>query len=122
MIEGSDTLTWDGNKGGLEHAGSFLYKVSDATPSMADLANGCHISQFDAEEVIDFPILIGYISEYADYINVDDKAVIVLRDGATVYFESYDETYTDVKKGTYFFNEDDMVYTTKLQIPGYSGF
>ena len=50
---GGDTLTWDGNTEGLvnmECDGLILYKISDATPSYADVSDGITVS-FAGEEL-----------------------------------------------------------------------
>lgn len=110
----SNTLTWDGNTEGLVSSESF-YKVSDAVPTMDDLANGAvlgisnsEILEIPADDIMDatvdgFPcIVIG-------------EVIVVLEDEANInglYFP---------QKGVYFASADGF-YISFLAIPDYNGF
>lgn len=106
---GGDTLTWDGNTSGLDTFGGELFKVSDVTPTIEELANfeftmagngqTITVSSDDAPAVVeDGFIVIG--TEYA-YVILNDME--------------------GIPKGLYFLHGDGY-YTSSLTINGYTGF
>ena len=116
---GSDTLTWDGNTEGRVSAADAFYKVSDATPTMTDFANGATLV-FNAEgEIETISITTGDI--------VDGSAngipMLGVIGGFMVVFE--DNVNMDItiwpEKGIYFVN-DSGICLSSLTIPGYTGF
>lgn len=59
---GDDTLTWDGNTSGLatfEMEGDAVYKVSDATPSASDFANGGSVTISFMGQTMTAPCVFG---------------------------------------------------------------
>lgn len=114
MPTGGDTLYWDGNTEGLVSSESF-YKVSDAVPTMDDLANGAVLGISDSE-IFEIP---------ADAImdgTVDGFPCIMIGE---VFVALEDETNLDgfyfPQKGVYFACGDGS-YISSLTIPGYTGF
>lgn len=121
-VVGGDTLTWDGNTEGLLCDGGVYYKVSDATPSIEDCANGASMvfssrdgnregEELTAESIVslaDGLVLIGEAySVHETALNVEHEAI-----GGTVFTEP----------GTYFFATEGGDYISSLTIPGYAGF
>jgi hypothetical protein len=123
-----DTLTWDGNTEGLEFvdlfevAGAVYYKISNAIPTVDDLANGVsvgmslgNVNTYPAGEFI--PISDGVLSTDAmEFFIVDESAVGVDIEGI-IFPES----------GVYVMfmaDEGDAVgvYVTSLTINNYNGF
>lgn len=119
---GSSTLTWDGNKTGLAHIGDYYYKISDVTPTVADLENGVTVTVNTSNEgdfaVLCFPTLNSDGSLLSLVNGSIIECVIVTRQ-TTVDGITY-------SKGTYFrYAQSDMYitrYTKSIAIPGYIGF
>ena len=121
---GGDALKWDGNTEGLVSAGGSAYKVSDAIPTMADLANGCTITlstgetfEITADNMGD--LVIDFTVSGMPGIAIAEFALIALEDNADLS-EIYG-SFVAPKKGVYFMNLDGM-FTSSLTIPGYTGF
>lgn len=115
MPTGGDTLYWDGNTEGLVSTADMFYKVSDAVPTMDDLANGAVLGISDSE-IFEIP---------ADAImdgTVDGYPCIMIGE---VYVALEDEVNLDglyfPQKGVYFVGADDA-YISSFTIPGYTGF
>lgn len=106
---GGDTLTWDGNTEGLVSNGVGHYKVSDATPTLNDFANGARLQDtpFTAEELIDMGH--GVLSYQFGVIFVPKEAVGIDIQGVT---------FTEA--GTYIEGSSNEPWT--LTISGYTGF
>lgn len=106
MVGKPDTLTWDGNTEGKEDIEGVLFKVSNAVPSLEDLANGYTV-QLSTGEVItnnDIPV-----EEDGFMIRIGGEfAIIVTEDG-------------EFTKGVYLINAEGM-YCSSITIPGYTGF
>lgn len=117
----SDTLTWDGDPEGYESAiksGTYFsdalaYKISDATPTMEDLANGYTVRWPYGDSMTE-----------QDYPADEWNGVISLADGycfiATTKFT--DEEGKICPKGTYFVYNSKSDRVVSLTIPGYTGF
>lgn len=125
MIEGSDTLTWDGNTEGLVYVeDEELCKVSGATPTLEDFKNGFYAQtsyRYDDEGEISESSgpqsAVQHGGDYGDCLLISSVAVIAPFDGASFFGIPLPE------KGTYFISEDGMSgYTSLLRIPGYTGF
>jgi hypothetical protein len=119
---GGDTLTWDGNTEGLEVFMDVLYKVSDATPTIEDFANGFSLCM--AGEVIELP---------SDWATVDAGAIVISDpDGFLPYAFIVSESVAaenGVSAGTYLLSFDmstvglaGMLVVEQLTLPGYAGF
>lgn len=119
---GSSILTWDGNKTGLAHIGDYYYKISDVTPTVADLENGATVTVNTSNEGdftnLCFPTLNSDGSLLSLVNGTIPECVIVTRQ-TTVDGITY-------SKGTYFrYAQSDMYitrYTKSIDIPGYIGF
>lgn len=104
-----DTLTWDGNTEGLECFMEVFYKVSDITPTIAELAsytvvvsNGAVISSTDTP-----------VGEVDGLILAGGECVVVI--------PSDSATAMGVSKGMYFMCANGS-YTKSLTIDGYTEF
>lgn len=108
---GGDTLYWDGNTEGLVCFLDVYYKVSDATPSMGDFANGFVLS--GAQQVPEFLTALGD----GAFIHADGLFVVVPEDNMEINGEVIPS------KGVYFLsNPGGGVVVSYLTIPGYTGF
>lgn len=107
VTTGSETLTWNG-EGGI--SGLYLHrKISDAVPTMADLAKGVRASKY-------YPGGDNFFDISPDRIITDGRVIVC--DGVfTIILEDIGE----FTKGTYFYKFD-RNYTTSLTITGYTGF
>lgn len=122
VIDGGDTLTWDGDTTGRECVdmddGSFFVHVSDATPTISDLAHGGTLSSFSPEYSAGetFPFGADALMEGPGAISLGGFAFIIAEDG----------TDTDgpvfPKKGVYLLYVPAIVYISGLTINGYTGF
>lgn len=116
---GGDTLTWDGNTEGLESVdmgdGSFLYKISDATPSLAEAQQGFVMGK-DAEPEEFVGEQIAFLNEtiYAFMGGDPSYGMVVLVDNADFF------GVTIPSKGLYILGAPSDSYF--LTIPGYTGF
>lgn len=118
VVEG-DTLTWDGNTEGLVvfDMGNKMYKVSDAVPTMDDLANGVSLKRVANDK---------YYESTTDYINELVPGFIMIADTeVAVISESLVgkeiEGIIFPEAGVYYFANDEG-YTISLTIPNYTGF
>ena len=109
---GGDTLTWDGNTEGLECAEGVFYKVSDVTPTVADMTGGVTISFMVDGTLQTLPVPAEGIMEDNGIISFDVIFVVL---------EDIDAGEEVIKKGVYFLN-DGGEYTTAFTINGYTGF
>lgn len=134
---GGDTLTWDGNAEGLTgvHLGSgggtyqWLYLVSDATPSVDDLANGGMLHA--SGNTVSGPMENDEEFTSADVAGVDGLVVIdsivfiVGAEAVGVVIEALGGIVFP-QEGTYLYHirtEDGFYYyISSLTIPGYTGF
>lgn len=114
---GGDTLTWDGNTEGLESVdmgnGSFLYKISDATPSLSEAQQGFAINMGSETQEYTGESIVSLNETIYAFVNID-FGMVVLADnvdffGLVIPF-----------KGVYFLNTPSDGYS--LTIPGYTGF
>ena len=117
---GSDTLYWDGNTEGRVNVEGLFYKVSDAVPTMADLASGAvaissndYVSTMDGDAAQSSFNGDGFaiLCEASAFIVPTDNYVATELDGATF-----------PKKGVYFMLIPEAQHTVSLTIPGYTGF
>lgn len=130
---GGDTLTWDGNTDGNEPVLDTFYKVSDTSPTLADLANGYSIKAATIEETAwvestneHFPtsvsemvpgvVAIFFAEEIPIVFSVVQEAVGVDLGGVTfseagLYFNS-----------AHVFAFNSAVFIRGIKIPGYTGF
>lgn len=110
VMEGGDTLTWDGNTEGREVAFGTFYKVSDAIPTAEDFVNGGSLVVSVGES---FGFTSGdLLDDSGLLLGPEDTFVVVTAEGAEVVGAS---------SGIYFFAIDSG-YVTSLTIPGYTGF
>lgn len=116
---GSDTLTWDGNTKGLVSVADVFYKVSDATPSIEDFANGgstmyngdtATVSNFTIDQITD---MSG--SGAAILLHQTEQFLVALEDN--IDFSGF----VIPEKGIYLQNTGEL-YVSSLTIPGYTGF
>lgn len=101
----SDTLEWDGNTEGLSNFNDVYFKVSDATPSMTDFANGAVLTYNDGRI---FEVPAALISGDSEMVEVGSAIVIYSED-------------LSVPPGTYF-SCANGAYVSSITIPGYTGF
>lgn len=118
---GSDTVTWDGNTDGLVSVMGQFYKVSDATPTLADFANGAVASLISAGTDIPNEVGPDGIAEAGSGVLMvaEGMAVVVHTEGVGVDLggASFPEP------GTYFMGMLEAgIYVGLLTIPGYNGF
>ncbi len=119
---GSDTLTWDGNTEGLAAVdigdGSYLYKISDATPTLSEAQQGGKVTGID-----------GSVAEFtsADIASMNDVYTIANMVGGLVVLKDNTDFYgvTIPQKGIYYLS--DYIATLPsvgflLTINGYTGF
>lgn len=112
-----DTLTWDGNTDGLVCVGGAFYKISDATPTENDFANGFsvvvggEVVEFSKEMVSEMVAMIG-----ADVLSFGG-GFVAYTDGAS----ANDGGFIFPEAGIYFYYGDDSKMTS-ITIPGYTGF
>ena len=108
---GGDTLEWDGNTDGLLNVMDLLHKVSDATPTYDDFANG-------AEIVIDGTVLSMTVEDIYNFTG----AILLSEYAAIVHTAGFDlEGLVFPEKGTYLFGGEGS-FVNSLAIPGYTGF
>lgn len=117
VMQGGDTLTWDGDTSGKVVAGDVFYKVSNATPAVSDFSEGATVGFADEE------------GEGSEAIAYDDVSAASNSDGfialGIIYIvpaNNYDASNVGIpfvfpEKGTYF-----ALGTTHFTIPGYTGF
>ena len=107
---GGNTLTWDGNTGGLEIILDMYYKISDAIPTAEDLANyNLTLNDGTTASNVDAPAIV-------------ENHVATLWEGAVqIIFEDTEADGIPFKKGVYFYN-DGEAYVTSLTINSYTGF
>lgn len=111
MPTGGDTLYWDGNTEGMVCFLDVYYKVSDATPSMGDFANGFVLN--GAQQVPEFLTALGD----GAFIHADGFFVVVPEDNMEINGEVIPS------KGVYFLsNPGGGAVASSLTIPGYTGF
>lgn len=112
---GGDTLTWDGNTEELVSVADMFYKVSDAVPTMDDLANGAIFGMTnDSGESGASEIPLDSISLIGDML-LCGEVFIATKDNTTF------EDFVFPKKGIYFIRNEGL-YISSLTIPGYTGF
>ena len=121
--QGGDTLTWDGNTEGLEVFQGAYYKVSDAAPTMADLANGVTMTLHSNVLGIEISETIS-----AENIGEEDGLIIFINSPESqsmpvviVLADVHEEDFS-LSKGTYFIGEPAEFIARSLTIPGYTGF
>lgn len=117
VMDGGDTLTWDGNTDGLKvnEIIPTAYKVSGATPTIEDFANGATVA-FDGTSFT-FPA-----SSFSDMdgliVGAEGGVLIVSKDIVGVELE---DGLVLSEAGTFLVNTGDT-YVSSLTIPGYTGF
>ena len=126
VLEGTpDTLTWDGNTEGLvsiKNDDMIVCKVSDATPSIEDCANGA-------------TMVVSSLYGGSDAAELAAEDIVSLADGLVAIGEVFSvrETALNVEHadlggiiftepGTYFMAMEGAFYVSSLTIPGYTGF
>ena len=115
---GGDTLTWDGNTEGLYSVDlgfSYQYRISDATPTLEDFANGGSVTYSDGT-VIEFT---------ADEVGDISGGMLMLNDNPLIVIPSDNFTPFDVtfeKKGIYTEVLRNGTKMVSLTINGYTGF
>lgn len=113
-VGGSDTLEWDGNTDGLVSVLGDVFKVSDAIPTMDDLANGVIISTFGNTSTIPPEEIV----EVDGFIPADLFVVVP--------YDNFDASEIFEEDGVIF--PESGVYMASLgipitiTIPGYNGF
>ena len=110
---GGDTLTWDGNTDGLYIVGNMFAKISNATPTMDDFANGC-IRETLVSGKIEIPQK--HVSNMEGALCVAGEGVLIIpNDNMTVGGLLFEQA------GVYtiYAHPDRFV---SLTIPGYTGF
>lgn len=122
ILEGGDTLTWDGNTEGRTTSdleGMLWVHVSDAVPSMDDLANGVvlggpngEVTEIPAEHIID----LSPDGFHVIMVTESGICLIALEDNV----ENFDVLLPE--KGIYLLYNGEDNYTASLTIPGYTGF
>ncbi len=113
-----DTLTWDGNTDGLPNVARMFFKVSDVTPTYADIAKGGHVKAGEVDFDFtgeDFPEEIVAPSG----IITLDVAVICPQEAAGKYDEYLGAEFPEA--GTYFRKAPEM-YVEELRLNDYNGF
>lgn len=108
-----DTLTWDGNTDGRYIVGNAFVKISDATPTMEDFANGC-IRETSVSGKMDIPPDSIYASEGT--LQVAGEAVMIVPEANTSWLNLL---FEEAGIYTIFAHPDRFV---SLTIPGYTGF
>lgn len=120
-IVGGDTLTWDGDITGLDDIMGDFFRVSDAAPTMDEIANGAHV-------VVFYPGTPGYETRYE---SVEITAFDMGLDGLFALFGNDNNMYGAIsledstyKRGTYLLKANDSTarYVSELTLPGYTGF
>ena len=111
---GGDTLTWDGNTEGLACVADIIYKVSDKSFTVEELANAVVILSDGTQ-----------ITAVESDTMVNDNKLIIISEVVFIATEEcigidYDGiTFNEV--GVYFFNTEGL-YVSSLTINGYTGF
>lgn len=109
---GGDTLYWDGNTEGLVPVGGMLFKLSEATPTMDDMADGVTVQVYAEGQ---WATGIMPAAEMATgIILITNTAVVVSEEGVGVEVEGMVFTET----GLYLM----VPFPIYLTIPGYTGF
>lgn len=121
VIEGVDTLTWDGDMTGREYVdlgGMFMVHVSDATPTVSDLANGGTVSAFSLEHLASTTVsfMAEELVEHPGAIWLGDFIVTIADGGVEL------DGFVFPKKGVYFLYGPAVLYISGLTINGYTGF
>lgn len=121
VIEGVDTLTWDGDMTGREYVeidDVFLVHVSDATPTVSDLANGstfsvffCEVGQSITGAITGEDIIVG-----TGALSLGTYIAIAAAAGAEL------DGLVFPKKGVYFVRVPAELYISGITINGYTGF
>ena len=109
---GGDTLTWDGDTTGKVSFAGMHFKISDATPTIDDFANGATIHVGGAG-AIDFTV--ESVSADKEILSGPDSTFIVV-------FYDIEIDGLALEKGIYFIKTDSGLYISSLTIPGYTGF
>lgn len=118
---GGDTLEWDGNTEGLVSVdmedGAYFCKVSDATPTIADFANGFMATVNIGGEVIPQEIPGDQIESFDGLVVSAPWVAVVSEAGFTMDELVFPET------GTYLLAAPaDGMFVSAITIPGYTGF
>lgn len=107
---GSDTLTWDGNTEGLVCVSDLFYKVSDATPTVDEVANGIEMVLSDGETIsVDGATASAAVNEGESF---GQAAFVMTEEIAAV---------SGIQPGLYLLRGGE-IFVTSLTIPGYTGF
>ena len=118
-----DTLTWDGNTEGLVsiNIGTDAYKVSNATPTMTDFANGAVIKYSHSQEDVYCTEDGGTLREHTPgLVMVDGGGVVVIGESLAGMDMG---NGIPLEAGTYFnYSKDSGQYTASITIPNYTGF
>lgn len=118
---GGDTLVWDGNTEGLDNLLAYglpLYKVSNVTPTIEDLANGVAISVASTEEA-------DIVESVIPVEQIEENEIIISHKNAYLFAivkSDLEGDGTSLKKGTYLYSVTGGGYIQSLTIPGYTGF
>lgn len=116
ILEGGDTLTWDGNTEGLVGSANMFYKVSAVVPTMSDFANGATINLSDGGQMaLSAGDIVDLSAEGVNVIVISELCFIALEDNIVNFDFPFPE------KGIYFFRYGEL-FTSSLTIPGYTGF
>jgi hypothetical protein len=114
----SDTLTWDGNTKGLLNVMEFVFKVSEAVPTVEDLQKGFS-ARTNFGESMEFPAGAPEEEIAVDGIIAMNVFFVVPPEMAGVESEAIGFAFPEA--GTYFAVMDGL-YLTELRINGYAGF
>lgn len=114
-----DTLTWDGNTEGLVSVADVFYKVSNATPSIEDFANGGS-TMYNGDAITESNFTIDQITDMsgsgaAILLHQTEQFLVALEDN--IDFSGL----VIPEKGIYLQNTGEL-YVSSLTIPGYTGF
>lgn len=121
VIEGGDTLTWDGDITGREYVeigdGTLFVHVSDATPTISDFASGGAISMCESGENVTILFSSEEMMEtQGALIATNGLFGIIAGDGTEV------DGIVFPKKGVYFGYVPSVIRISGITINGYSDF
>ena len=113
---GGDTLEWDGNAEGLLSVMDSFYKVSSATPTMTDFANGCTVTMNGESCALSFEEIQGSVP--IDGVFAIGAVFVVNPEGVGADLDGL----AFPEAGIYFMYVPGYMMATSITIPGYTGF
>lgn len=124
LSTGSDTVVSD------DVIYDAYYKVSDATPSLADVQNGCEITYYRVSDgaITGDPIVVTNSTPEFGVIS-NENGLLVNLDGGTLVIVSYTGigvwgsfTFPDITAPGTYFRQVDYACTHSFKLTGYNGF